>query len=314
MGRKRNFDEFMRSMKSLLENGEHSDFKITCRGKTWNVHKPILCSQSAYFEAVVRFGGMETSTGVLDLPEEDPEILGYMIQFLYNSDYELPSDKDSGPWWVRPDWRKARKSDMLMWCTGLQLDEPEVKRHIDNLCWIFSPRFMTQLMEAHPRLKEVPRSKVSTVDGATFQPVLDLLTKLFSANKNDIYILDYPPAANSHNAWIHAHLYAIADRYDLPTLKETAAGRFEKSLKSMFSGIEFHEAVGVAFTTTPDTDTTLRQMVAKHIYEEKSIYGWYSQLDACMGEVPGLAHHVCKYEWSLMKGRKMGGKPALQDE
>jgi hypothetical protein len=43
-------------------------------------------------------------------------------------------------------------------------------------------------------------------------------------------------------------------------------------MRNFFAGSTFYEAVEVVFTTTPDTDTGLRDLVAKRISEEKTKY------------------------------------------
>ena len=40
----------------LLRSGDFSDFKITCHGKEWRVHKGILCAGSNFFDKMCKSG------------------------------------------------------------------------------------------------------------------------------------------------------------------------------------------------------------------------------------------------------------------
>ncbi|KAJ4352007.1 uncharacterized protein N0V89_007353 [Didymosphaeria variabile] len=283
MARKRGYDEFMQSMKSLLETGKHSDFKITCGNKTWDVHKAIVCSQSDFFDAATRFGGKKEATeGVLNLPNDDPDIVGCMIQFMYELDYQLPSDKDPGPWWIRMDWRKVGDSPCPDMLAGI------LKKAWDMSCWKVSAKHMTALAEKHPSLKDKFKFKVIKLEFSLDSiAVMRSIFELYAQWKKDTPD-SYAPPINHRDAIIHANVYAIADKYGLLGLKQMVAFKFEESLKLLPPGEEFFEAVTVAFTTTPDTDTTLRNIIAKHVYEEKTISGLYEELDVGMKTTPGL--------------------------
>jgi hypothetical protein len=42
-------------MGSLRASEKYSDFVITCGGKTFNVHKNVVCGRSGFFERAERF-------------------------------------------------------------------------------------------------------------------------------------------------------------------------------------------------------------------------------------------------------------------
>lgn len=131
---------------------------------------------------------------------------------------------------------------------------------------------------------------------------LEVMRNILSTLSERVKFADrFPPSVIHKDAYIHAQVYAIGEKYNLQGLKDLAAFNFEESIEYMFSGVEFFEAVTLVFTSTPETDTSLRDIVAKHIYEEKTLYGMYKELDENMQTTPGLAYHVWKYEWSLAK-------------
>lgn len=37
----------------LLVSGDYSDFTITCKGRTFNVHRAVVCPQSSFFAAAL---------------------------------------------------------------------------------------------------------------------------------------------------------------------------------------------------------------------------------------------------------------------
>jgi hypothetical protein len=92
-------------MKSLLQTGKHSDFTIVCGDDTHKVHKSIVCSQCDFLDAASRFG-REAEEGKIDLVDDEPEIVKYMIQYLYELDYHLPSEETPGPWAFQLDWKE----------------------------------------------------------------------------------------------------------------------------------------------------------------------------------------------------------------
>ncbi|RYP11848.1 hypothetical protein DL765_007565 [Monosporascus sp. GIB2] len=63
----------------LLKTGFFSDVKVLCGNKTWELHKPILCTRSAFFKKAL------TETGCVELHGQDPTEVGWVITFIYTS-------------------------------------------------------------------------------------------------------------------------------------------------------------------------------------------------------------------------------------
>ncbi|KAK6347328.1 hypothetical protein TWF696_007398 [Orbilia brochopaga] len=79
---------FFDNMDSILKSGRFSDFKITCKGKEWNVHKAILCYQSDYFSTMFESGFKEKANDTIDLSSDEAEHVQQLLNFLYTGDYE----------------------------------------------------------------------------------------------------------------------------------------------------------------------------------------------------------------------------------
>jgi hypothetical protein len=45
--------------------------------------------------------GREAKERSIDLPDDEPEMVGYMLRFMYERDYRLPSDDAPRPFWTR---------------------------------------------------------------------------------------------------------------------------------------------------------------------------------------------------------------------
>ncbi|OQN98588.1 hypothetical protein B0A48_15851 [Cryoendolithus antarcticus] len=73
---------------SLLTSGKWTDFKVICHDRTFNVHKAVVCSQSAFFEAAVEGRFRESQENKIDLSEDDVEVVEVLINY---PSYERPS-------------------------------------------------------------------------------------------------------------------------------------------------------------------------------------------------------------------------------
>jgi len=58
---------------------------------------------------------------------------------------------------------------------------------------------------------------------------------------------------------LHAKIYALGGKYDIPSLKTAALDHFEAGGKSHWRDHVFFEAIRVVFTTIPDSDSDLRK-------------------------------------------------------
>jgi hypothetical protein len=146
----------------LLDMGKFSDFTITCQGREWKVHKAIVCSQSDTIEAASRFGKVcklsalygstlltsvqEAKEAKMDLAEDDPEIVEYMLRFMYERDYRLPSDDVPGPHRVDFYFDKGAKSKSITYQKTL--------REFDVTFYNFSAANLKMLHEKYPGLLE----------------------------------------------------------------------------------------------------------------------------------------------------------------
>ncbi|KAL7628534.1 hypothetical protein AAE478_000049 [Parahypoxylon ruwenzoriense] len=73
---------------ALLNSGWFSDVKVNCGGRSWELHRAIICPRSEYFN--------KASNGYFG----DPEIIDFVIKFIYTAEV--------------PDLTQGRRLDLIM--------------------------------------------------------------------------------------------------------------------------------------------------------------------------------------------------------
>ncbi|KAL8990031.1 MAG: hypothetical protein Q9177_001223, partial [Variospora cf. flavescens] len=78
-------------MASLFSSGKYSDLTITCRDRTFHVHRLFLCSASRFFTAAC--DGLfkvskEAQNSQIYLSDDDPETLERLLRYLYTTNYD----------------------------------------------------------------------------------------------------------------------------------------------------------------------------------------------------------------------------------
>ncbi|KAF7948089.1 uncharacterized protein EAE97_003500 [Botrytis byssoidea] len=85
----------------LYTTGKYTDLVIRCQGKEFKVHRAIICSQSKPLAAAIDHGFKEATDGVFDFEEDEPEIVEYMIRYLYDGLYSVSKQQkhpDTATW------------------------------------------------------------------------------------------------------------------------------------------------------------------------------------------------------------------------
>ncbi|KAK0658766.1 Kelch repeat and BTB domain-containing protein 4 [Lasiodiplodia hormozganensis] len=68
----------------IVSTKAFSDFTIACGGQERKVHRIILNASSGYFQAMFRVPCQETISGRLELPDDDPDLVWWMIDYIYH--------------------------------------------------------------------------------------------------------------------------------------------------------------------------------------------------------------------------------------
>ena len=217
----------------LLRSGNYSDFKITCKGAEFNVHRAIVCSASDFFKALCDSGFkvsscsgdfskmvidalQEQSAGSVDLPDDDPETVKRMIDFLYTGRYEAfdPNESSIGSGEVaRASSRSSEHASMT--------------------------------------------AEVEETDGRWID----------SEEPGSIAVWSSTKPANLADLKTHIMVYLIADKFDMQQLKDYALDTFKASFDTLsreareMSG--FADLLTFAYESTSSHDYGLRAQITR---------------------------------------------------
>ena len=119
--------------------------------------------------------------------------------------------------------------------------------------------------------------------------------------------IEAPPYVNRLN--LNAEMYNIADKYDIPSLKEKAAARFDAAIREMLAnkGKDQHtdaslvdeiiDAIPTIYASTPDEDHHLRGRAVKVVLCHLRDFQDHPDLKDLMAAVPEFFEE--RYIWSL---------------
>ncbi|KAK4232676.1 BTB/POZ protein, partial [Achaetomium macrosporum] len=209
------------SLSALFLSDKYSDMTITCGGRELKAHRAIVCSQSRFFDKAFSGGFSEAVTGVIDLPEDDPDVLERFLQFLYTGTYDdgvisawlAPSEDGSDDQseseedprvqtsafitfepqeGERDDDDESFQSDQVVWDTA----DDEYEHELDDQDSDDDPMELSSYpREEEDKLMEEWRARQSQPD-------------------------------NRHSLLLPLRLYVMADKFDVPPLKQMARERF----------------------------------------------------------------------------------------
>lgn len=92
---------------------------------------------------------------------------------------------------------------------------------------------------------------------------------------------------------VSAKMYEIGDKYDVLGLKQLALAKFSLACEKYWESQEFAPAAHYAFSTTPESDKGLRDIVTKTIADHMKTLN-SPAVEALLNEFNGLAMSVLK--------------------
>lgn len=75
--------ELLKGLEELLQSGKHSDVTLIVQDKEFNAHRAILGIRSPVFSAMMEHETKEKATGVVNIPDCDPNSFCDFLHFLY---------------------------------------------------------------------------------------------------------------------------------------------------------------------------------------------------------------------------------------
>ncbi|RMY65719.1 hypothetical protein D0863_08926 [Hortaea werneckii] len=100
-----NVPRLKEALQQCFETGEYADMTITCSGRTWQVHKVVVCSQVPFFAKAVtgkfKIKDMtpslilhqESRDSCIDLVDDDPSAVDAMLRWLYYGTFQVEKSK-----------------------------------------------------------------------------------------------------------------------------------------------------------------------------------------------------------------------------
>ncbi|KAF2107091.1 hypothetical protein BDV96DRAFT_673799 [Lophiotrema nucula] len=286
--RKRRYEDYVESQKSLLETGKFSDFVITCNGRTWHVHKAIIAQQCAFFDGATRFG-KSAEDNAIDLPEDDPDAVGYMLQYLYELDYDVPP------------WRGADNSEHIhldiAWGGNDNLTRREHRVFAEHLVSVneialkeAAQVVLNYLPYTHADARKLVELSSHDIDRTLKHLLLEMFERPSSKEGSPHY-----RDTEKYNLMIHAKVYVLADKYVIKGLRELALENWREELPSFaFDLKETYESIDYLCKNTLASDKVLRKDLAATVCVCLDMFGMRGKVDRLLEENPDLATWVIK--------------------
>ncbi|OQN95921.1 hypothetical protein B0A48_17758 [Cryoendolithus antarcticus] len=83
--------------KRRFVDGKYADLTIEVGERKWKVHRFILCSGCDFFAKACDGRFQEATTNTIKMPEDDPMAVNALLEYLYTSNFVLPTDPNGAP-------------------------------------------------------------------------------------------------------------------------------------------------------------------------------------------------------------------------
>lgn len=285
--------ELMHALSALHLGGKYSDLTITCNYKQWSVHRAIVCSQSGFFDGACSHQFREASSGTIDLSEDDEEAVEQMIHFLYHLDYlnQEPEQQPSAMFRHRAysDARNkvAKKIDLA------QIQDPLLAQagFYDQRQQSTSPPGSSHGRRSRSSTLEFAKMAQGKARAGTPPLTVDESSEEESEEEDD------STESESHLV-LHAQVYALAEKYDIPSLKQLSKRKFEMAAACYYDAPELAEAIEYVYTSTIDHDRGLRDVVCQ-LFRNHPYLASTADIYQTIKETPTLALDLWKLERGL---------------
>jgi hypothetical protein len=215
----------------------------------------------------------ESAEGKINLPEDEASIVKLLVQYLYQAEYN-PKLPDSGCMDENHEivfTGRRRNNNHYKFphsCQGSRCSASQVCEHhcCGNYCDYDCVDFICQ-----------------------------------SCCPNTLPVVTFPPAkGDAKQLLLHAKMYEIADKYDVVDLKQLAREKFLRATAQYWNSELFAPAAHYAFSTTPEQDKGLRDVVSKTISTHMVLLN-KPAVEALLTEFNGLAFGLLK-----MRAKELG--------
>lgn len=103
------------------------------------------------------------------------------------------------------------------------------------------------------------------------------------------------PMDSESNLVLHTRVYSLAEKYDIPSLKQLAKTKFEMAMACYYDSPEFAEAIEEVYCTTIDSDRGLRDVVLQAFKSHPQLANT-QDVFGVIKDTPSLALELFKVE------------------
>lgn len=292
----------MSALSSLHLGGKYSDLTVLCKSRQWAVHRAIVCSRSGFFDGACSNDFREAKTGVVDLSEDDEEAVGHMIHYFYHLDYLNPNAETETPSEVFRHRQLANERRLPI-------------KKLD-LSAIEDPLFVQAAAAAHahaPPTSDTPMASPPPAGrqeaGSYFDTNASVQSKARAKAANSQRYASSSSGSDADsgseeeeeyetdesNLLAHTRVYALAEKYDIPALKDLARSKFEMAMACYYDSPEFADAIDEVYSSTVDNDRGLRDIVLQAFRSHPQLASTQDVFEV-IKHTPNLAFELWKIE------------------